>query len=137
MTTIPHVLVSSIPKALEPRTLYVCPKYDLVVHLCLCGCSAKVVTPLGPAQWSVRFEDGDISLSPSIGNGALPCRSHYWITRGRVHWLPPIGALEHAAAAARDHRDVAAHLTRERVWWRRLFTPVRIRARRWFATRAQ
>ncbi|WP_225753165.1 DUF6527 family protein [Actinotalea sp. Marseille-Q4924] len=136
MRTITHVLVDSVPKVLAPHTLYVCPGYDLVVHLCLCGCATKVVTPLGPAEWSVRLEDDTISLTPSIGNGALACRSHYWITRSRVRWLPQITARQHAVAAARDDRDMAAHLARERVWWRRLTAPVRLRAQRWRARRA-
>lgn len=137
MSAISHVFVDSIPKVLEPRTLYVCPGYDLVVHLCMCGCTTKVVTPLGPAEWSVRFDDGTISLHPSIGNGALACRSHYWITRSRVRWLPQTTAVQHATAAARDYRDMAAHLAYERVWWRRLSAPVRLRARRWRARRSR
>lgn len=131
MTTVSHRFVDSIPKVLAQRTVYVCLKYDVVVHLCLCGCTTKIVTPLGPAEWSLSRDGGTISLRPSIGNGALPCRSHYWITRSQVHWLPQISASQHAAAAARDDRDVVAHLEHENAWWRRLLGPVRRRIQQW------
>lgn len=131
MTTVSHVFVDSIPKVLEQQTLYVCLEYDLVVHLCLCGCTTKVVTPLGPAEWTFRCDGDTISLSPSIGNGALPCRSHYWITCSQTKWLPQVSEWQHAAAAARDDRDLVAQLAHENAWWRRLFAPVR----RWFQPR--
>lgn len=132
MTTVSHLFVDSIPKSLEQRTVYVCLEYDLVVHLCLCGCTTKVVTPLGPAEWSLVQEDNTISLRPSVGNGALPCRSHYWIIRGEAHWLPQISARQHAAAAERDDRDLTAFLARENAWLRRLFGPVRRTVQRWW-----
>ncbi len=50
-----------------------------------CGCRHEAITPPSPVQWVLMF-DGSVSLRPSIGNGALPCRSHYVIQAGRVQW---------------------------------------------------
>ena len=88
MPDIEHRFVRTVPAVLAPNTLYVSRKYGLAVHLCMCGCGTKVVTPLGPAEWSVRLEADTITLRPSVGNGGFPCKSHYLITRSTVHWLP-------------------------------------------------
>jgi hypothetical protein len=61
--------------------LYVSPGYATVTHLCCCGCGAEVVTPLSPTDWKLTFDGVAISLSPSVGNWSLPCRSHYFIDR--------------------------------------------------------
>jgi len=45
-----------------------------------------VITPLSPVQWRLTDGPDGPSLRPSIGNWSLPCRSHYWISRGRVKW---------------------------------------------------
>jgi hypothetical protein len=58
-----------------------------VVGPCKTG-GSKVVTPLNPAKWRLVDHNSTVSLSPSIGLGALPCRSHYWIRRSRIDWYP-------------------------------------------------
>lgn len=83
-----HVFVESIPDALETGVLYVSIRHETVVHACCCGCGGEVVTPLSPTDWALRFDGETVSLEPSIGNWSFPCRSHYWITRGRVDWVP-------------------------------------------------
>ncbi|MCG2798195.1 MAG: hypothetical protein L6367_06615 [Cellulomonas sp.] len=132
MPAVDHVIVDTIPSVLKPRTLYLCLEHDVVVHLCMCGCSAKVVTPLGPAEWSVSYDENTVSLRPSIGNGALACRSHYWITRSDVRWLPQITEREQRRAYARDERDLLAQLERDRRWWRRLVAQL---SKRWRSVR--
>lgn len=79
-----HRFVRSIPKELEPGLLYVSMEYATVIHSCCCGCGNQVVTPLTPTDWQMSFDGESVSLSPSIGNWGFSCRSHYFITRGRV-----------------------------------------------------
>ena len=71
--------VEFIPKDLDEGTLYISKRFRTASHLCCCGCGGKVVTPLNPAKWNLLEQDCTVSLSPSIGNGAFACRSHYWI----------------------------------------------------------
>jgi hypothetical protein len=81
-----HQFVESFPKPLEPGVLYVSVRFRTAAHLCACGCGQKVVTTLSPATWSLTFDGDTVSLSPSIGSGLLPCRSHYFIRQNRVVW---------------------------------------------------
>lgn len=85
-TEIKHEFVEFIPERLEEGTLYISIPYATVSHNCCCGCGRKVVTPLSPTDWELRFDGKTVSLDPSIGNWALPCQSHYWIRRNRVIW---------------------------------------------------
>jgi hypothetical protein len=78
--------VQYMPKELEPGLLYVSEQYEVAGHLCACGCGNKVVTPLGPTEWSFEDTNRGPTLAPSIGSWQLPCKSHYWITRGEVRW---------------------------------------------------
>jgi hypothetical protein len=86
MTRLTLRRVHYMPKELESGILYVSEEFDVAVHLCACGCGNKVVTPLGPAEWSFAEAVGGPSLTPSIGNWQLPCKSHYWIDEGKVEW---------------------------------------------------
>lgn len=88
-----------VPAQLEHGILYISMSYATAVHLCACG--SKVVTPLGPADWQLVF-DGTVSLRPSIGNGQLPCRSHYYIRHDRIDWMRPISIEATEAATRRD-----------------------------------
>jgi Family of unknown function (DUF6527) len=81
-----HRFVTAIPEELEDRTVYVSIDFATVTHRCCCGCGREVVTPLTPTDWSLIFDGETISLNPSVGNWNLPCQSHYWIRRNRVHW---------------------------------------------------
>ena len=58
------------------------------MHLCCCGCGNEVVTPLNPDGWRLTFDGESVSLHPSISNPDMDCRSHYWITRDKVCWVP-------------------------------------------------
>jgi hypothetical protein len=78
--------VHYMPKQLEPGILYVSDEFETAAHLCACGCGNKVVTPLGPTEWSLAVRKDKPSLSPSIGNWQIPCRSHYWIKHGSIKW---------------------------------------------------
>src|SRR5688572_10061223 len=78
--------VEFIPERLEPGKLYISRRYATALHLCCCGCGLEVATPLKPGKWHLTETDGAVSLYPSIGNWSFPCRSHYWIFQGQVHW---------------------------------------------------
>lgn len=81
--------VEYVPEKLEPGTLYVSMKYETAVHLCACGCNEKTVTPFGSwtESWTLTVTDGKVTLSPSIGNFQMPCRSHYFIESNQVRWV--------------------------------------------------
>ena len=96
-----HRFVDVLPPELDQGVVYVSGTHDIVAHLCCCGCGDEVVTPLGPAGWTLRY-DGRVTLSPSIGNGALTCKSHYLIEGSRVQWLSNMSREQHNRAQARD-----------------------------------
>src|SRR5690242_10767804 len=83
-----HEFVEFIPEELKERTLYVSITYKTAVHKCCCGCGREVVTPFSPAGWELTFDGQSVSLYPSIGSWSLPCRSHYFITKDKVEWMP-------------------------------------------------
>lgn len=98
--------VHYMPKELEPCVLYVAEEFDVAGHLCACGCGNKVMTPLGPAEWSFEDLREGPTLRPSIGSWQLPCKSHYWITRGEVRWSEEWTAaqIERGRHAEEDRR---------------------------------
>lgn len=75
-----------MPKQLEAGILYVSQEFSTAAHLCVCGCGAKVRTPLTPTEWTLTVSELGPSLKPSIGNWQLPCKSHYWIADGEILW---------------------------------------------------
>lgn len=78
--------VQYIPNELDPDILYVANEFDIAVHLCPCGCSSKIKTPLGSTEWALKETPDGPTLRPSIGNWQIPCQSHYWITKGEIKW---------------------------------------------------
>lgn len=78
--------VHYMPKTLEEGVLYVSKEYKTASHLCACGCGIKVNTPLKPTEWSFQEKGSKPSLSPSVGNWQLACKSHYWIREGEIMW---------------------------------------------------
>lgn len=79
-------VVHRVPEDLSPGILYVCFDCNVVAHLCACGCGEKVILPIDPGFWSVKYDGETVSLSPSIGNFQFPCKSHYWIKENMVIW---------------------------------------------------
>lgn len=96
-----HDFVEEIPSQLADSILYVSIPFATAVHRCCCGCGVEVVTPISPTDWELSFNGAAVSLWPSIGNWSFPCRSHYWIDKGRVRWAGPLS--EAAIAAGRQH----------------------------------
>lgn len=82
------MFVEFIPEQLEQGVLYISREYGTAIHLCVCGCGQQTVTPIGkPHGWQMIETDGLVTLSPSIGNSAFDCRSHYFIRKNHVIWL--------------------------------------------------
>lgn len=102
--TVRPVFTETFPETMDQGVLYVSIPYRTCGHLCCCGCGHEVVTPLSPAQWSITYDGENVSLAPSIGNWAVPCRSHYWIHQGRVRWSRRFTASEIAQNRDRDRR---------------------------------
>jgi hypothetical protein len=101
--------VHYMPKELKPGVLYISEAFDIAIHLCPCGCGAKVKTPVGPTEWSVEETRSGPSLRPSVGNWQQPCQSHYWITRGEVIWAPKWTPEQIAAGRRHEEQRRSAH----------------------------
>ncbi|SCD42165.1 DUF6527 family protein [Streptomyces sp. OspMP-M43] len=99
--------VESFPAAMEQEVLYVSIAYNTCGHLCCCGCGQEVITPLSPAQWSFTYDGENVSLTPSVGNWALSCQSHYWIRKGKVQWSRRYSPDEVAENRERDRHKLA------------------------------
>jgi hypothetical protein len=80
------------------------------------------MTPLGPAEWTYSEHDGRPTLYPSIGNWQLPCRSHYFITAGQIHWAAQWSEHQVDAGRQADEQRRRAHYasrnTNPRFWTR-------------------
>jgi len=79
-----------MPEVLEEGKLYISEQYSCAIHLCLCGCGGKAVTPLGQDGWElIKHNDGSVSLTPSIGNwiGENPFHAHYIITKNIANFV--------------------------------------------------
>lgn len=94
--------VEEIPDELEPGVFYVSLEHGSMLHLCACGCGHEVALPLTPLDWQFTYNGEAISVSPSVGNWSLPCRSHYIVSRGRVQWADDWSAEQIAAGRRYD-----------------------------------
>jgi hypothetical protein len=108
-----HQFVQFIPNDLRDGVLYVSLEFATATHKCACGCGNKVVTPITRTDWRLIFDGESVSLEPSIGNWNFPCRSHYWITGGRVLWAEDWSESQISAARARDARRKDRAFARE------------------------
>ncbi len=115
--------VQYLPRELAPGILYVSEEFAVAGHLCACGCGNKVITPLGPAEWTFTERKGRPTLHPSIGNWQLPCRSHYVIAEGQIRWGDQWSAAQVAAGRrAEEKRRQTYYASRaRRSLWQRLW----------------
>jgi hypothetical protein len=95
-------LVTAIPDRPEAGVLYVSVKYATTVHLCACGCGHEVVLGISATDWMLCWDGQAVSLTPSVGNWSLPCRSHYFIRGNRIAWAPQWSDDEIAAGRRQD-----------------------------------
>jgi hypothetical protein len=84
ITTLKLLRVKTFPSQFEPGILYFSKEYEVAGHLCPCGCDNKIITPIETTEWSLSIRNGKPTLYPSLGNWELPCRSHYWIRKGKI-----------------------------------------------------
>ena len=104
-TEVTHEFVHFVPEKLDDGVVYVSIPFATAVHLCCCGCGTEVATPFSPADWQLTFDGRSVSLSPSIGNWSLPCRSHYWIRDNKIIWAQRWSNTEIADARAHDRTE--------------------------------
>lgn len=109
-SSITPAFVDTIPDLLEEGIFYVCERYMTAAHKCCCGCGEEVITPLSPADWSLRKAGNTVSLTPSIGNWSFACKSHYWISRNRVVWASNMSQRQIDQVRARDKADKKAYI---------------------------
>lgn len=124
MNRITFERVQYLPRELAPGILYVSEEFAVAGHLCACGCGHKVITPLGPAEWTFTERKGRATLHPSIGNWQLPCRSHYVIAEGQIRWGDQWSEAQVAAGRrAEEKRRQAYYASRaRRNLWQRLWS---------------
>lgn len=79
--------VEFIPDTMEDGILYISLAYHTASHRCACGCGELTVTPLTDDGWKISIQDDKVTLSPSIGNFQLNCKSHYFITSNKIIWV--------------------------------------------------
>lgn len=109
LSTIKLERVHYVPKSLEPGVLYVSEEFGAAVHLCACGCGSKVSTPIGPTEWTLQQSAEGPTLSPSVGSWQLPCKSHYWISGGKIVWSSQWTREQVAAGRRGEQRRRQAH----------------------------
>lgn len=118
--------VDAMPAALESGVLYVSEAYETAAHLCACGCGSKIRTPLGVAEWTVEDDEAGPSLHPSVGNWQRPCRSHYVIAGGDVHWSAAWTDRQVEVGRLGEQRRREAHYAQmHRSWFGRLVNRIR------------
>lgn len=77
--------IRNIPREIDAGVLYISMEYATAVHSCCCGCGEQVITPLSPTDWKMIYDGETVSLTPSVGNWNLACRSHYIIKQNIVY----------------------------------------------------
>lgn len=81
-----HRFVEFVPEQIQEGILYISIEYCTAIHLCVCGCQNRVITPFSPTDWKLTFNGLHISLYPSIGNWSFKCQSHYWIKNSKIEF---------------------------------------------------
>jgi hypothetical protein len=104
--------VERIPKVLDDGIVYHNQEFQLAALLCACGCGHRI-TLLVPDSHQVSSERGLATIRPSIAVCDAPCKSHYFITAGKVKWLP---AFSQAQASNLMRKQIARHASHHRRW---------------------
>lgn len=119
--TFSYQAVERIPKQLQTNVVYHSEEFEIAALLCACGCEHRVML-LVPDSHEVTSEGGMATVRPSIAVCDAPCKSHYFITAGRVEWLP---AFSSAMASAVMRGQIARHAsldTKQRSWLSQLWS---------------
>lgn len=102
--------VERIPKLLSEGIVYHNKEFRLAALLCACGCGHRV-TLLVPDSHQVSSEGGLATIRPSIAVCDAPCKSHYFVSAGKVEWLP---AFTQAQASDLMRHQIALHASHDR-----------------------
>ena len=90
--------VDTIPVQKDEGILYVSYKHDTTTHLCPCGCKNIVPLPISHEgndfpgsnydlhRWEFTHLDKIPTIRPSINSVSFECKSHYFITQGKIIW---------------------------------------------------
>ena len=97
--------VERIPKPLSQGIVYHSEEFEVGALLCACGCGHRV-SLLVPDSHQIASENGWATVTPSISVCDADCKSHYFITRGQVEWMP---AFSEAMAASVMRHQIARH----------------------------
>ena len=103
--TIQHKFVDLIPTVKEFGIVYISMEFAVASHLCPCKCGNLIVTPFAQHGWSLIFDGETITLNHSIGNWDLPCKSHYWIKKGKIQWAGVFDEKKISRVREKDVRD--------------------------------
>lgn len=101
--------VERIPKPLSNGVVYHSEEFEVGALLCACGCDHRV-SLLVPDSHQITSEGGMATVRPSIAVCDAPCKSHYYISAGRVEWLP---AFSDAMALSVMRGQIARHAVRD------------------------
>jgi Family of unknown function (DUF6527) len=102
--------VEQIPKLLSDGVVYHNEEFQLAALLCACGCGHRI-TLLVPDSHQVSSKGGLATVRPSIAVCDAPCKSHYFVTAGKVEWLP---AFTRAQASNLMRNQIARHASHDR-----------------------
>jgi hypothetical protein len=100
-----HEFVTSVPDKMDEGVLYVSIPFSTTMHLCPCGCGSEIVNKLSPARWKLIYDGENVSLSPSIGNWSLACKSHYWICKNQIQWAASWSDEKISKARKKDKKE--------------------------------
>lgn len=82
-----HVITMPDYETSKEGVIYVSREYHVAIHKCLCGCKGKTVTPLGKNEWTLSENQKGVTMTPSIYNVGMDCKSHYIITNGIANFV--------------------------------------------------
>ena len=106
-----YLATDRMPKQLSEGVVYHNPEFEIGAMLCACGCGLRIDL-LVPDSHQITSENGLATITPSILVCAGSCRSHYFITAGRVEWA---NAFTPAQASALMRRQIARHAMRDKL----------------------
>lgn len=108
-TIIPS-FVTEIPAfdKMEAGILYIDCNHRVLSHLCPCGCGEEIILPLSKDfGWIMVFSGDSVSLTPSVGNGQLLCKSHYFIKENRIIWCKKIEATTNSSQSHKQQETIS------------------------------
>lgn len=100
-----YLATDRIPKQLSEGVVYHNPEFEIGAMLCACGCGLRIDL-IVPDSHQITAENGLATITPSILVCAGSCRSHYFITAGRVEWA---NEFTPAQASALMRQQIARH----------------------------